>query len=318
MCGVNLDRFDVIKFIEGTFSLKAIVQDKKEKRTLSLVTVYGPAHEENRDLFLTELSQICSTNTYSMILGGDFNILRFSSDKNTSFSGNKFTDLFNWVINTHELRDLPLNGGSYTWSNNQQVPTLERLDRILISEDWEKLFPLTSLRKLPRELSDHNPLLLCTEQNNLKKTKALCFETSWLKYQDFVPNIMKIWNEKVTDRNAVDKWCIKINRVKKFLKGWGLSLKGHTKKYKKCLTEELSVLEKMEEANPLPAHLLERKTFILSEKNRLLEEEESYWHKRSNNKWLLEGDLNTEFFHRVANGKKGRIPFSAFRKMEES
>ena len=115
---------------------------------------------------------------------------------------------------------------------------------------------------------------------------------------------MKIWNEKVTGRNAVDKWCIKINRVKKFLKGWGLSLKGHTKKYKKCLTEELSVLEKMEEANPLPAHLVKRKTFILSEKNRLLEEEESYWHKRSNNKWLLEGDLNTEFFHRVANGKK--------------
>ena len=163
----------VIKFIEGTFSLKAIVQDKKEKMTLSLVTVYGLAHEENRDLFLTELSQICSTNTYSMILGGDFNILRFSSDKNTSFPGNKFTDLFNWVINAHELRDLPLNGGSYTWSNNQQVPTLERLDRILISEDWEKLFPLTSLRKLPRELSDHNPLLLCTEQNNLKKNQSL-------------------------------------------------------------------------------------------------------------------------------------------------
>ena len=84
MCGVNLDRFDVIKFIEATFSLKAIVQDKKEKMTLSLVTVYGPAHEENRYLFLTELSQICSTNTYPMILGGDFNILRFSSDKNTS------------------------------------------------------------------------------------------------------------------------------------------------------------------------------------------------------------------------------------------
>jgi len=95
----------------------------------------------------------------------------------------------------------------------------------------------------------------------------------------------------------------------------GLEFKGHTKK---CLIEELSVQEKMEEANPLPAHLLERKTFILSEKNRLLEEEESYLHKRSNNKWLLEGDLNTEFFHRVANGKKGIIPFSAFRKMEES
>ena len=83
-----------------------------------------------------------------------------------------------------------------------------------------------------------------------------------------------------------------------------MSLRGHTKKYKKCLREELEILEKFEEDNPLPAHLLEKKTFILSETNRLLEEEELYWHKRSNNRWLLEGDLNTEFFHRMANGKK--------------
>ena len=60
----------------------------------------------------------------------------------------------------------------------------------------------------------------------------------------------------------------------------------------------------MEEDSPLPAPLLERKTFISSEISKFLEEEELFWHKRSNNKWLLEGDLNTEFFHRVANGKK--------------
>jgi len=202
------------------------------------------------------------------------------------------------------LRDLPLVGGMYTWSNNQQDPTLERLDRILILESWESLFPLSSLRKLPRELSDHNPLLLCTDQNKDKKPKAFCFETSWFRHLDFIPKVSEIWKEKVVGKNAVDKWCIKINRVKKFLKGWGLSLIGHTKKYKKYLKEELAALGKMEEENPLPAHLLERKTFILSEQGRLLEEEEIYWHKRSNSKWLLEGDLNTVFFHKMANGKK--------------
>ena len=123
LCGVNLDRFEVIKFVEGAFTVNAIVNDKKEKRTLSLVTVYGPAHEEGRENILAELAQICSTNVYPMILGGDFNILRFSSEKNKSFSGNKSTDRFNWVINTHELRDLPLVGRMYTWSNNQQDPT---------------------------------------------------------------------------------------------------------------------------------------------------------------------------------------------------
>jgi hypothetical protein len=36
----------------------------------------------------------------------------------------------------------------------------------------------------------------------------------------------------------------------------------------------------------------------------MLEEEELYWHKRSNLNWLLQGDNNTELFHRIANGKK--------------
>jgi len=125
-----------------------------------------------------------------------------------------------------------------------------------------------------------------------------------LKHEDFIPKISDIWKDKVVGKDAVDKWCIKMNRVKKFLKGWGMSLKGHNKKYKKCLREELAALEKVEEERPLPAHLLKRKTFILSENSRLLEEEELYWHKRSNNKWLLERDLNTGFFHRIANGKK--------------
>ena len=68
-----------------------------------------------------------------------------------------------WVINTHGMRDVDLNGGKYTWSNNQVDPTLERLDRVLMNDKWEKEFPLTNLRKAPREMSDHNPLMLCTD-----------------------------------------------------------------------------------------------------------------------------------------------------------
>ena len=59
---------------------------------------------------------------------------------------------------------MELNGGKYTWSNNRFDPTLERLDRVLINDKWEKEFSLTNLmRKAPREMSDHNPLMLCTD-----------------------------------------------------------------------------------------------------------------------------------------------------------
>ena len=78
---MRLERFDVISFSVGHFSLSAHVLDKKENKELMLVTIYGPAQEDKKDQFLTELAQICSNKKYPMLLGGDFNILRFSSEK---------------------------------------------------------------------------------------------------------------------------------------------------------------------------------------------------------------------------------------------
>jgi hypothetical protein len=36
----------------------------------------------------------------------------------------------------------------------------------------------------------------------------------------------------------------------------------------------------------------------------LLDQEESYWHNRCHEEWLLKGDNNTKYFHRIANGRK--------------
>ena len=41
LCGVNLEKFDVIHFSEGNFSLSATMQCKKEKKKLLLVSIYG-------------------------------------------------------------------------------------------------------------------------------------------------------------------------------------------------------------------------------------------------------------------------------------
>lgn len=47
-----------------------------------------------------------------------------------------------------------------------------------------------------------------------------------------------------------------------------------------------------------------RKVQINTQLLTMAEEEEMYWLKRSHEKWLHEGDKNTEFFHRVANGRR--------------
>jgi hypothetical protein len=102
--------------------------------------------------------------------------------------------------------------------------------------------------------------------------------------------------------------CIDCNREmvhqtsenQEILERMGNSLKGHTKNKNNQLAE----IEEIEEENILtPAHL-DRKYFIQAELSRLLEEEELYSHKRSNENWLLKGDNNTDYFHKKANGEK--------------
>jgi hypothetical protein len=41
-------------------------------------------------------------------------------------------------------------------------------------------------------------------------------------------------------------------------------------------------------------------------------EEEIYWYNRSHDNWLLHGDLNTKYFHRVASGRKRKNTILSF------
>ena len=97
-------------------------------------------------------------------------------------------------------------------------------------------------------MSNHNSLLLCTEHKQLEKKNGFTFETSWINHPDFVPKINGIWEKLVSGKSVVDVWVIELKRVKKFLKGWGINLKGQTKRYKRVLQEELLVSEQKKES----------------------------------------------------------------------
>jgi hypothetical protein len=43
---------------------------------------------------------------------------------------------------------------------------------------------------------------------------------------------------------------------------------------------------------------------LICENVKLLDQEETYWFNRSHEQWLLKGDNNTSYFHRIANGRK--------------
>jgi hypothetical protein len=90
------------------------------------------------------------------------------------------------------------------------------------------------------------------------------------------------------------------------LKGWGFNISGNRKKRTKEIQEELDSMELLEEQGALSDLQVKKKIEMMVEFLRLMEEEELYWYRRCYETWLLKGDNNSEFFHRIANGSKRR------------
>jgi hypothetical protein len=89
------------------------------------------------------------------------------------------------------------------------------------------------------------------------------------------------------------------------LKGWGFNISGNRKKRTKEIQEELDSMELLEEQGVLSNLQVKKKIEMMVEFLRLMEEE-LYWYRRCYETWLLKGDNNSEFFHRIANGSKRR------------
>jgi len=124
-------------------------------------------------------------------IGGDFNITRFTVERSRDVRFSVAMMEFSEFIYEQGLMDLPIAGGSFTWSNNQDISYWCRIDRFLVSSDWKVKFPGLFQKRLHRLCSDHFPILLdCGGiQWGFRPFK---FENMWLKADGFVDRV-KLW-----------------------------------------------------------------------------------------------------------------------------
>jgi len=170
LLGVDLGIFDIGAIDEGDFYVKFLLRNKCDGFKFNLYTVYGTAQQQNKEAFLTELAHICSREALPYIIGGNFNIMRYPHEKSKSTFDTKWPNLFNAVIQAFDLKEIDMSGHLYTWAGPGDDPTYEKLDRVLLSTEWEDKFPLATVQTRDRNISDHTTLILntgsSTHQNN--------------------------------------------------------------------------------------------------------------------------------------------------------
>jgi hypothetical protein len=125
LIGARKKIYDVGSLKQGDFMLQVNLWDKQNRTKWNLLVVYGAAQEENKEKFLTGLSLFCSSNLEPILIGGDFNIIRYANERNKNMGVHRYSRLFNSLIHTYELRELMMTGGMFTWSNNQEFTVLE-------------------------------------------------------------------------------------------------------------------------------------------------------------------------------------------------
>jgi hypothetical protein len=100
--------------VEGEFFIKFHLQNRYDDFKRILMSVYGPAQEEFKSAFLSELVRTCQQNPLPTLIGGDFNIMRHSKEKNKDNFSSRWPFLFKVVIDSFDLREIELTGRQFT------------------------------------------------------------------------------------------------------------------------------------------------------------------------------------------------------------
>ncbi|KAJ9681633.1 hypothetical protein PVL29_017839 [Vitis rotundifolia] len=296
---------ELVDLEKGKFSISCRFKNCGDGSKWVFTGVYGPVCSREREGFWEELGAIKGLWGDPWCVGGDFNMVRFPEERSRGGGLTAPMRRFSEVVEDLELRDIPLKGGPFTWRGGVNNQSHSRLDRFLVTDNWDCLFNGAVQGVLPRPISDHCPLLL--EGGGLIRGPIpFRFENMWLEEEGFKDK-MKMWwgNLKFTGTSSfiLDS---KLRALKDILKNWNKEVFGLIENKKGEALNQIMYWDEKEKSAALSLEECEaRKEARESYKSWVLREEIS-WRQKSRELWLKEGDNNTRFFHRMANAHSRR------------
>ncbi|RVW41517.1 Transposon TX1 uncharacterized 149 kDa protein [Vitis vinifera] len=186
--------------------------------------VYGPFSREDREGLWEELGAIRGLWEEPWCLGGDFNITLYIDDRNRTGRITSAMRRFAQIIDELGLVDIPLQGGSFTWSGGLNNQTRARLDRFLA--------PLVGggVRRGPSPFK---------------------FENMWLKAEGFQELIKGWWQGIEVSGRPSYRLATKLKGLKQNLKTWNKEVFGRLEKNKADALQQVESWDSVEEMRSL-------------------------------------------------------------------
>ncbi|KAA3467625.1 reverse transcriptase [Gossypium australe] len=233
-------------------------------------------------------------NYYPWLVAGDFNEILFGNEKKGGGVRDQGRmDAFRDTLEECQLIDIGYSGTWFTWErgNLPETNIRERLDRGVANEEWISLFPMGHVQHLPYSMSDHFPLLICTDHliQNFGR-KKFHFESWWTLEESSEKVIKEAWE------TSSESLMEKLECVQSKLKVWARSLKSRRNDRKLGLAKELESLLNDERDDETMAKIIDTKIHM----NLEIDKEEMYWEQRARENWLQHGDKSSAFFHKCA------------------
>ena len=201
----------------GYYSLLCKFRNVSSQFEWIFTGVYGPNFDRDKGVLWEELVGIVSWWEAPWYIGGDFNVVRFPSEKSGVSTLTSSMHDFSYFIVEFGLLENPLEGGRFTWSNNREYVAMSQIDRFLFSSDWADHCGLVTQRRLPRVLLDHFPVQLDCGWI-IGGRRPFCFGKMLLKADGFVDKVCGWWTSYSFSNSASFIMVSKLKALKADLK----------------------------------------------------------------------------------------------------
>jgi exonuclease III len=295
----NSSVFQLQSYILHAHSVTVCLKYTASGYSFHLTNIYTLPDHRDIDAFLHELSDIATYPDRSWLLVGDFNLTRSPSDKNTVSFQASLAAAFNNTIEKLALVELPLLDRLFTWSNNRSSPTLARLGRAMINNNFSAMFPNTTLTSLTRTTSDHVPLLVSIDTSVLKP-QNFRFERSWLLHISFLPAVLSTWNSAPVHGDKAAALTARVKELHHDAKVWVRKQRNPSSIFHNC-SFIIKLLDMFEECCDMSVGELYLHQLCKDHLSLLVLEKVVHWKQRGKFKAIREGNENTRFFHAKAS-----------------